>query len=296
MKKLFLVILFLVLNVKLCLSQPYKPLLSGSNQWHFTTCYSGCLTDVYYTNGDTLVDGLNYKVLDGYHYISRTFLLRENVSDKRVYLKKIFPNFSREYLLYDFSLNEGDIHEMKNPISPFPEIGGEFQLDSIRMKPLLNNIEFKHFYFSPTEANTVATYPVVWIEGIGSESIINAPGGEADINGAGQLSCFFKEEELVYSQLDSINSCDYLPLKVNSVGFRKIKILKTNQKNVFELRNVENIKSIDIFSINGQKIQSLSNNQHTSILLSMEKYQSGIYLLVLQDDFEQKKVFKINLE
>lgn len=294
MKQLFLVILVLVLNVKFCLSQPYEPLLAASNQWHFTTCYSGCLTDIYYTNGDTLVDGVNYKVLDGYHYISRTFLLRENVSDKKVYLKKIFPNFNREYLLYDFSLNEGDIHEMKNPISPFPEIGGEFQLDSIRMKPLANAIEYRHFYFSPTESNTVASYPVVWIEGVGSKSIINAPGGQVDINEAGQLSCFFKEEDLIYSQLDSINSCDYLPLKINSEVFRKIKVLKTNQKNVFELRNVENIKSITLFSMNGQKIKSLLNNQNTSIFLSMEEYQSGIYFLILRDDFEQNKVFKIS--
>ena len=295
MKHILLVIVFLVLNVKLCLSQPYQSMLAESNQWHFTTCNFGCLTDVYYTNGDTIVDGLNYKVLDGYHYISRTFLLRENVSEKKVYLKKTYPTFNREYLLYDFSLNEGDIHEMKNPISPFPENGGEFQLDSIRMKPLVNEIEYKHFYFSPIETNTVATYPVVWIEGIGSKSIINAPGGEADSNGAGQLSCFFREDELVYSQLDSTILCDYVTLKVNSIQFQKIKILKTNQKNVFELQNIENIKLIEVFSINGQKIKSMTNNQNNAVFLSMEECQSGIYLLVLHDDFDQKKVYKINL-
>ena len=296
MKKLLLIILVLVLNGKPCLSQPYQPMLATSNQWHFTTCYSGCLTDVYYTNGDTLVNGENYKILDGYHYISRTFLLKESVSEKKVYLKKIFPTYTREFLLYDFSLDEGDVFEMKNPISPFPEIGGEFQLDSIRMKPVVNNMEYRHFYFSPTESNTIATYPVVWIEGIGSKSIINAPGGEADINGAGQLSCYFKDEMLVYAQLDSISSCDYLPLKVQSSFFSKIKIIKTDQKNGFKLQNIEHVKSIELFSINGQKLKTIINNQKNCVFLSLEEFQAGIYILLLQDEFEQRKIFKINSE
>jgi hypothetical protein len=82
---------------------------------------------------------------------------------------------------------------------------------------------------------------------------------------------------------------------VNSIQFQKIKILKTNQKNVFELQNIENIKLIEVFSINGQKIKSMTNNQNNAVFLSMEECQSGIYLLVFHDDFEQKKVYKINL-
>lgn len=288
-------LLILIFNFRFGLSQPYQPLLSDSNQWHFTACYSGCLTDVYYTNGDTLVDGLNYKVLDGYHYISRTFLLREEILTKKIYLKKVFPTYNREYLLYDFSLNEGDLHEMKNPISPFPEDGSEFVLDSIRMKPLENNIEHKHFYFSPTENNLVANYPVLWIEGVGSKSIINAPGGEADLNGAGLLSCFFKNEMLVYSQLDSINSCEHLILNVNTDQFQKIKLLKTDKRNVYELQNAENIKSINLFSINGQKIKTIENTQDSTVFISLEHCQLGIYMLVLLDESDRKKVFKINL-
>ena len=292
--RLLLVLLFI--NVSLCFAQSYKPLLDQTNQWHYTTCYNGCLTDVYYTNGDTIVDNKNYKILDGYHYISRTFLLREDISTKKVYLKKIFPTFNREFLLYDFSLNEGETIDMKNPLSPTPEDGGSFQLDSIRMKPLLNNIPFKHFYFSPTSTNAISSHNVVWVEGIGGKSIINAPSGEVDINVGGQLSCFFKNENLVYSELDSINACNYLPLKNETLNFSKVQLLKTNHSKIYQLIEAEKVIDIAIFSISGQKIKSIRNDKNSEIFLSFEEFQSGFYLVIVNDENNQRKVFKVNLD
>ena len=289
--RLLLVVLFI--NFQFCVAQTYRPLLDQTDQWHFTVCNFGCLTDVYFTNGDTLVDGYNYKVLDGFHYISRTFLLRENISEKKVYLKKIFPTFTREYLLYDFSLLEGDEFEMINPLSPFAQNGGAFHLDSIRMKPLLNNIDYKHYYFSPTVTNTSTNYDVVWIEGIGSNSLINAPSGESNINGVGQLSCFFKNEELVYSKLDSISSCNYQILKNKTNFFSKTKLLITDNPKVFQLINAENIRKIDFYSINGQKINTLLN-ESSSLFLSLDEFQSGLYFIVIYDEFYNRKIFKIS--
>ena len=66
----------------LLFSQDYVPLLDDYNEWQVTNCYFGCLTDVYYTDGDTIADGHNYKILDGYHFISRTILLREEILEK----------------------------------------------------------------------------------------------------------------------------------------------------------------------------------------------------------------------
>ena len=63
----------------LLFSQDYVPLLDDYNEWQVTNCYFGCLTDVYYTDGDTITDGHHYKILDGYHFISRTILLREDI-------------------------------------------------------------------------------------------------------------------------------------------------------------------------------------------------------------------------
>jgi hypothetical protein len=161
MKNLFLVIIcFITLN---SVAQQYEPLLAESNEWHLTTCYNGCITDVYIAHDDTIVGGLDYKILSGYHYLSRTFLLREDITEKKVYLMKVNPSKNDEYLLYDFSLNAGDSIEMNNPISPFPDNGGWFLLDSIVSKVIADGNSYRHFYFTPTPSNSISSLPAVWV-------------------------------------------------------------------------------------------------------------------------------------
>ncbi|WP_338376012.1 T9SS type A sorting domain-containing protein [uncultured Flavobacterium sp.] len=276
-------------------SQTYTPLLDQTNQWHFTSCNFGCITDVYYTDGDTLVNGVSHKILDGFHYISRTFLLKEDVVAKKVYLTKINTNSISEYLLYDFSLNEGDTFNMVNPISPFPQNGGSFILDSIRMKPLLNNVNYKHFYFSPTATNTISSANVVWVEGMGSKSLINAPAGEVNINGAGQLSCFFKNSNLVYSQLDSISACNFV-LKKETFNNVEIKLFKKDFKNQFILSNSSSINKIELYSLKGDKLNLIIDKNDNSIIFSLENYPKGLYFITAFDDFNRKKTFKILVE
>lgn len=188
-------------------AQAYEPLVNQLNEWHFTTCFSGCNTSVYYTDGDTVVDGDTYKILDGYHYISRTFLLREDVPNKLVYMAKVSPVKTDITLLYDFSKQEGDTMTLYNPYSPFMEEPGLFQLDSIRLKPLVNG-NYRHFYWSPHASNTMSTDHPVWVEGVGSLSLINVAGGQPDFNGVGELNCFFKDNNSFYTNLDSIVSCE----------------------------------------------------------------------------------------
>lgn len=188
-------------------AQPYKPLLDDFNEWHFTTCYFGCNTSVYYTDGDTVVDGISHKILDGYHYISRSFLLHEDTAERKVYLTKINPTKIDQFLLYDFSMNEGDTLELFNPNSPFMANPGTFILDSIRLHPLEDGNAYRHFYWSPAAGNTSSTAHPVWVEGVGSLSLINAPAGQPDFNQAGQLNCFFKNSSAFYVNLDSITSC-----------------------------------------------------------------------------------------
>lgn len=292
--RLFLKI-FLFLGLTFGYSQSYKPLLDTTNQWNFTSCNFGCITDAYFTNGDTLVNGLNYKILDGFHYLSRTFLLREEIANKKVFLRKINTNSSFEKLLYDFSLQEGETFIMNNPLSPFPSSGGEFVLDSIRMKPLQNNINFKHFYFSPVVTNSVSNYNVVWIEGLGSKSLINAPGGYVDINGVGELTCFYKNQDLVYSQLQPNQTCTYLELKTENHKslFDEIKIYTTSEKNNFAFSNSDLISKIEIYDIFGKNLHySIANyNSSNSIILSNQP--KGLYFVLVYDSDSRKKNFKI---
>ncbi len=274
-------------------SQDYKPLLDNFNEWHFTTCYFGCLTDVYYTNGDTIVDGFPHKVLDGFHYISRTFLLREDIANRQVFLTKVNPGGNSVYLLYDFTLQEGESFEMLNPISPFPLQAGEFVLDSIRLRTLEDGNDYRHYYFSPDINNTISDNNCIWIEGVGSLSLINAPSGEPNINGAGNLSCFFKNGSLFYSNLDSISGCEPL-LSINDIlkPMDGLVIANAREINTFEVQNAMEVTSIEVFDLSGKNLMSVDNNGNNNIPIDLSKMSSGLYLVLAKDSFGHAKTLK----
>lgn len=292
MKRILLFSIFYVFGFNLY-SQAYTPLLDNLNEWHVTSCFSGCLTDVYYTNGDTIVDGKNYKILDGFHYISRTFLLREEINNRKVFLNKVASGHNEEFLLYDFSLNEGETFNMQNPYSPFPEDGGAFILDSIIERPLANGNEYRHFYFSPAPGNTISTENAVWVEGAGSLSIINAPGGNPDINGVGHLSCFFKDTEVFYANLDSINDCIPNHLGIERYPLNSVVISKGNNSGICVVSNAQNVKSLSVFNLSGKKLETIMNDGQNTLKIVLSSYQNGMYILVANGFGDTKKSFKV---
>ena len=82
---LFLILFSFILPVNIS-GQSYQEMLNHDIEWQLTSCNNGCITDVYFTDGDTLYNGFNYKILNGYHYISKTFWLREHINDQKVFL------------------------------------------------------------------------------------------------------------------------------------------------------------------------------------------------------------------
>lgn len=291
-KLLFILNLLLIVP---CLAQNYKPLLDNFNEWHLTYCYHGCLTDVYYTDGDTIVDGKNYKILDGYHFISRTLLLREELDSRKVYLNLVARTGNTEYLLYDFSLNIGDSIDIKNPISPFPTDGGFYKVDSIVSQELADGNEYRHFYLSPTPTNTISNTTAEWIEGIGSLSLINAPGGYPDINSVGHLSCFFKNGELFYSNTHSSSGCEPVILSndIGSSSLEKITLNTLIKDGQCQMHNTENIRFIDVFDLNGRKLTKIKTNGQEQLTLDFSNFSTGMYLIVAHSEKFQKKVFKV---
>ncbi len=276
------------------LAQDYKPLLDNTNEWHFTNCYFGCLTDVYYTSEDTLVAGNNYKILDGFHYISRSFLLREDVPAQRVYLRKLSNNGNgQEYLLYDFSLEEGESMQMYNPITPFPEYAGTFVVDSIRARILEDGQAYKHYYFSPDPTNNISDNNCVWVEGVGSLSIINAPSGLPDINGVGHLSCFFKQGELFYTNLDSISGCSptlgnrppQVQLKPRIVVDPAAQIIHVQSNSVFDV--------LKLYNVNGQLLAQQAITPQTRFAWPMNLTQGIYFVAVGSTERGQQSIVKI---
>jgi len=276
--------------------QNYKQMLDENAEWQVTNCFFGCLTDTYYTDGDTIVDTKTYKILDGYHYISRTFLLREDVQEQKVYLN-IIGSGKDEYLLYDYSLAVGDSIDMKNPITPFLENAGYYTLDSIDNEMLYNGMNYKHYYLSPSSSNNLSSTNAIWIEGIGSLSIITAPGGDPDINGVGHLSCHFKgaNSDLVYSNLDSITGCTPI-YNLNKTAFKdSFNSVVLDNSLVTTSCNIKNtilVTGLKIYDVSGRlyKHQHVFNQDALSI--NMSDVEPGLYFIELIAK-RQKKVFKV---
>jgi len=292
MKHLTAVVVFLALIVQ-GYAQTYTPMLGNLEEWHLTTCYYGCLNDVYFTDGDTLVDGKTYKILDGYHYISRTFLLREDIQEKKVYLNLKAPGHNQEYLLYDFSLEVGDSIHMQNPITPFPEDGGYFILDSIVAKPLVNGNLHDFFYLSPSPSNTISTWNAVWVEGLGSLSMITAPGGHPDFYGVGQISCFFKENELVYTDLEVVDECVSALSIAEEQALEGVILFKPTSEAVCYLKNTARVKNVEVYAIQGNMVKTYSNDGNDLVRLDLENLQQGLYFVLAKGEGSEKRVFKV---
>lgn len=275
--------------------QNYTPLLDQLNEWQFTTCHFGCITDVYHTDGDTIVNGKTYKILDGYHYIERNVLVREDIAQQKVFVTITAPQFIEDLLLYDFSLMEGDSIEMRNPMSPFPFNGGYFILDSIRLLPLVDGNHYRHYYFSPTSSNTTSTQNAQWIEGVGSLSLVNAPGGHPDINQAGHLSCAFKNAEIFYSNLDSIEACEPLHLSISHVinSLKEIELFSLTERNNFLLSNTVDVTGISVFGLTGKLYKTIPSNTQNEIKLDLSDLNPGIFILKVDQHNYKQRTFKV---
>lgn len=207
------------------------------------------------------------------------------------------PTGVEDYLLYDFSLDEGDTFEMFNPITPFPKNGGIFTLDSIKSRILADNNPYRHFYFSPAPGNTVSTENAVWIEGIGSLSIINAPGGNPDINDAGHLSCFFKNANKVYENLDSIKACKADILSVYDVANPLVSLQWYTKNRMVHLENAQNVTQVSLYTITGSVLKKAVNIEGASKLsVSLEGFSTGLYLVVCKARNGSVKTFKVSID
>ncbi len=276
--------LLLFFTIKVTYAQSYIPMLNSHAEWHVTNCNSGCATDKYYTIGDTIINGLHYTFLDLFHY-NKNFVIREDTIGKKVYMRLLAdPPPAKDYLLYDFSLQVQDTVSITNPGSPYPKYPGNFVVDSIKLKSLVNK-NTRHFYLHSEDTLTSNTKTTVWVEGIGSLCLINTPGAMPQINGAGQLSCFFNNNINEYKQLDSIADC----ISIYPVGINELKnnLLYHVAQN-FDSKTVSisgfnsNAFKIKIYSVNG-KLELSEETMNDNRELYIGSLTKGLLLLKIEN-------------
>lgn len=293
--KSFISIAFLFIFSNTIRSQPYIPMLSTYAEWHVTNCYFGCSTNKYYTIGDTVINTLHYKFLDLFHY-NKNFVIREDTNSRKIYMRLLAdPIPAKEYVLYDFSLQVNDTTSIQNPGSPYPKNAGSFVVDSIKLKPLLNN-SHRYFYLHSLDTISSNTKTTIWVEGIGSLCLINTPGALPQINGVGQLSCYFNNGIHEYQQLDSIADC----VTIYPVGIVEINE-KTNYSVTqnFDSKNISIISKnevpfkVQIFDIDGKLLFSKENSESNHLKINIESLSMGLLLLKIENNKGNYTTYKL---
>lgn len=274
--------------------QNYYPILNQYSEWHVTNCFSGCITDKYYTIGDTVINNLNYTFLDKYHY-NKNFVIREDTISRKVFMRLLAePPTAKEYLLYDFSLSVNDTVSVQNPGSPLPKYAGDFIVDSIVIKPLLNSNR-KFFYLHAIDSLVSLSPNTVWVEGIGSLSLINTPGAAPNINGVGQLSCNYHNGVNEYQNLDSITDCiSVYPTIVTEVGHQLyVQVLQDfNTHSIVVLSEEQSSPlTIKLFNTNSS-LEFEKVTIHNKTVINTENLSSGIFFLIIEDNKKRLKKIK----
>ncbi len=297
----FLGLVLLVFTSPKLEAQSYIPMLAERTEWHLTSCNNGCLTDKFYTRKDTLYNGFHYNILDGFHYQSGAFWLREDSLDQKVYIALwLNSRTPEEYLLYDFALEAGDSILMQNPISPFPANNGYYRCDSVVGRTLLDGLVHRHYYFSASSGNTTIEQPI-WVEGIGSLTMVNAPGGSPSYQGAGQYSCVFKENSgLIYQKLDSISAC--IPRYIGSEEIPKSQIINLAGLIVGDQLTLSGLPSgtyrYELQNLAGQNLLGgrAELNNGSSLVSDLSSLGTGLYQMVVEDLQEPKLYYLMLLK
>jgi len=249
-------------------------------------------TQYVYFDGDSIVANNSYKKVfsceDKLHEnIKYEGLIREQ--DKKTYF--IPANSETEYLLYDFSLEEGMTFEAYINLS-----SQETRLLEVKNSDMveINGVLKKRLqigYYSPFWNNDYILD--TWIEDIGSLGGILTPNFSVLDGTIYTLLCYYQNNELIYKnpaysecyydekeditsvQTITINDYDIFPNPVDDI------------LNIYYLNNA--ISRIEIFDNLGRKVY----NQTFKGTINVSSFSKGFYLLKVYDTNEQVSVFKI---
>lgn len=273
------------------LSQSYKPMLEGYKQWSIMSCNGPhCFIDSYWLGGDTILRNKEYRLLDGYHF-GNTVALREDKTTRKVYsqLIGISPILEPEELLYDFSLSVGDSLFINNPQSPVQQNPGFYSLDSVAPISYLGQVRNTYYLSSNSDTNKA-----VWVEGIGSLTIINVLSQMPDHNTLAATTCVNLNGKLIYrfKPNDREDSCANFYVEP-SVGIEHYENKKENinlyPNPISRFMTIESdysVHRIEIYNSVGELMlkKDLLKNPLRKVLMDLAVLEEGIYHIRIFDD------------
>jgi hypothetical protein len=250
-------------------------------------------TQYVYFDGDSIVASNSYKKVfsceDKLHEnVKYEGLIREQ--NKKTYF--IPANSETEYLLYDFSLEEGMSFEYVEPqVIPEYEFTVSFYVKKVDFIEI-NGVQLKQIQFTelpPYDDVVRAT----WIEKIGSLDGFFYPCGMLNPGVKRELLCYFQNDELFYKN-SNYSECYYdNPEDITSVQTVVIDDCSIYPNPVDDILTVfssnNTISLIEIFDVSGKKVYSQTYRD----TINVSSFSKGLYLLKIYDANKQISSFKI---
>ena len=282
MKKVTIILLLLMgtINIK---AQDYHPLVEDGKQWNVLFSYPWSppdpqhkYTDIYKIEGDTLVDGVPYKVM----YATRNENLTgwnlwgfiRETEDGQVFSHR--PSTSDEQLLYDFSMEVGDTICMC-----------DYGYDECCMVVIEKGETIVN---GEPRQQIVLEYPFgngeeeVWIEGIGSLYGIVDSGSLFLTGGSTNLLCYYEDGDLIWQNtMPGFDMC-YI---INPDGieedetFSVVSVFPNPSKGKVIIEGVE-VCSVQVYNALGQMVKTVEDTNEISVAGLPE----GVYVLRIRDE------------
>jgi hypothetical protein len=251
-------------------------------------------TEYIYLDSDSIADGKTYKKV-----FSCNDRLHENVKYEGIVreqgLKTYFipADSETEYLLYDFSLEQGMTFEYQS----FRE-GADSQLSFYA-----ENVDFveingearKRIQIGVVSFSSYSEIIDTWIEGIGSLNGFLYPCYKMFMTGGvRELLCHYDNNELVY-QNPVYSECYYDKVEdITSVQTTAINDYGIFPNPVDDLLNISCLNNniitrIEIFDSSGQQVYSQTGKD----AINVSSFAKGLYLLKVYDTNEQISIFRI---
>lgn len=270
MKAWILSIAFFLGSFSFATAQSYKSIFgSESTQWNMTMGNLwGAGTTEHHVIADTIIDGLTYKVVNGYEGAEDILgFVRQDANHEKAWYRNNMN--TEEVLIMDLSLEVGDSMYIGGNWNPNKKY---YMVDSVYYK---NDLKHIRFDFQPPSQNSF-TFTVV--EGVVSnmgfryqdEDYINAFPSD--------LLCVLHNDVKIYG----------LNCSSNTNRWKKMEELKVYPNPCRDLLHIELKESItsgqlDVFNHLGAKVFCRKGRFSSSETLDLSTFGSGVYCVKIYD-------------
>ena len=225
---------------------------------------------------DTVINSVPYKKVEATYdeneenWFFMDLVIREDTINREVFLRDLNGN---EGLIYDFSVDVGDVVEITNPLSG----GVTVQMEVITVdEVLINGESSKRIALE----DVYSSVPDVWVEGIGS---LNKGIIYTGYNVTGQpmysLLCY-KYDNTVYYMDPDYDECYYTFGSSVEEQVNNCKVFYNKETKCIEVENsrLNNISNFSLYSACGKKIFSKSISNYEKINLNNYQLSNGVYI------------------